>query len=221
MKREQYELARELRQQGFSLSEIAKQVGVAKSTISGWVRDIELTDNQKAHLKDIQYANTFMLGAQANHEKALEKRKAQQEVGKEKAKQGSQLHLMGCMLYWAEGAKDRNYVHFTNSDPNMMKLFMRFLREELFINDDAVVIYIHCHTQDEIEQARIAAYWLDLLLLKPANLRKVLYKRGSNSRNNILENGICAVRIYSTELAMHIFGAIQEYGQFDNPDWLF
>lgn len=36
------------------------------------------------------------------------------------------LHLAGCMLYWAEGAKSRNTIEFANSDPNMVRLFCRF-----------------------------------------------------------------------------------------------
>jgi hypothetical protein len=37
------------------------------------------------------------------------------------------------MLYWAEGAKSRNTIRFTNSDPHMLVLFKRFLTEALTI----------------------------------------------------------------------------------------
>jgi hypothetical protein len=52
-------------------------------------------------------------------------------------------------------------------------------------------------------------------------LEKVHIKQGSNSRKNRLINGICAIRIYRTAITQHIFGAIQEYGGFENEDWLF
>jgi hypothetical protein len=45
-------------------------------------------------------------------------------------------------------------------------------------------------------------------------------KRGSDTRRNILANGVCTVRVYSTELTQHIYGAIQEYGGFERPEWL-
>jgi hypothetical protein len=32
------------------------------------------------------------------------------------------------MLYWAEGSKGRNQVHFANSDVNMVRFFWGFLR---------------------------------------------------------------------------------------------
>jgi hypothetical protein len=34
-------------------------------------------------------------------------------------------------------------------------------------------------------------------------------------------NGICSIRVENTNYVLHIFGAIQEYGGFNNPDWLF
>jgi hypothetical protein len=68
---------------------------------------------------------------------------------------------------------------------------------------------------------RIEQYWLQLLQLPESALSKTQIKKGSNTRKNILENGICSIRVYSTQLTHHIFGAIQEYAGFDNPDWLF
>ncbi len=131
------------------------------------------------------------------------------------------LHAIACMLYWAEGAKKRNIVYFVNSDPHMLNLFMRFLREETTVEDSAIRIHIHCHTHDPLEIERIERYWLDLLDLPNSCLRKTQIKKGSTTRKNRLEHGVCGIRVNSTELAQQIYGAIQEYGGFENPDWLF
>lgn len=211
-----------LRQQGLSLKQISKQLGVAKSSVSSWVRDVELTNLQKLELKDRQRNQIGRYpGAQANRQTALEKRKLHQQFGREKAKGASPLHLAGCMLYWAEGAKTRNRIHFVNSDPFMVSLFARFLREEFCIEDDAFALYIHCHTHNVDEIERIENYWVDLLDLSRDNLRKTYIKQGSQSRNNVLYNGICTICVHRTDLVMQIYGAIQEYGGFNNPDWLF
>lgn len=103
----------------------------------------------------------------------------------------------------------------------MMRFFIRFLRIEYDISDESCRIHIHCHTEDAAEVSRIERYWLDLLQLPPSCLMKTQFKKGSDTRSNVLENGICAIRIQSTELTHRIYGAIQEYGGFDNPDWLF
>jgi len=55
MKREIREQARVLRFQGMSVRDICLTLGVAKSSISLWVRDIELTQDQVEKLKQKQH----------------------------------------------------------------------------------------------------------------------------------------------------------------------
>ncbi len=221
VKRETRARACELRRQGHSIKEIAEALEVSRSSVSVWVRDIVLTNEQLQVLKDRQRLwGAQNAGAKHNRTNALAQREQFQAEGRSQAKSGSMLHLMGCMLYWAEGAKGRNGINFVNADPNMLRLFAQFLREELFVLDSEIVIYIHTHTQDAIEIERIVAYWLDLLMLPRSALRKVLFKQGSDTRRNVLQNGVCSLRVYRTDLVQHIFGAIQEYGGFDNPAWL-
>lgn len=222
-KRELREKARQLRQvDGMSVRDIAETLGVAKSSVSTWVRDIILTASQVEALKAKQHLyGAQNEGARTNSKKFRKKRMAYQQIGRERARTGSRLHQTGCMLYWAEGAKKKNVVYFVNSDPNMMVLFMRFLREELFVEDDRISVHIHCHTNDPDRMRGIETYWLNLLHLPDSSLRKTQVKKGSDTRMNILENGVCGIAVYSTELTHHIYGAIQEYGGFDNPAWLF
>jgi transcriptional regulator with XRE-family HTH domain len=219
---ERREKARHLRQQGMSIRQIAETVGASRGSISLWVRDIRLTEDQEEKLRQNQQRwaaqNT---GAQVNRSRARTQRLKFQEVGRAAAREGSPLHLIGCMLYWAEGAKSRNEIYLVNSDVNMLRLFMRFLREELNVDDLLVTVHIHCHTDEVDEKQRIGAYWLSELNLPESCLRKIQTKEGSQTRHNRLENGVCGIRVCRTELVHHIYGAIQEYGSFDNPDWLF
>jgi len=222
IKRETREQARQLRTQGISIITIAKELGVAKSSVSQWVRDIELTRAQIEALKQNQHCSPAQLkGSKTNYTKAIAQRKLWQEEGRAKAHENHDLHRVGCMLYWAEGSKGRNNIMFANSDPEMMKLFIRFLREELHIPEKDFIVVLHCHTHDTAEWERITHYWLGILGLTQRNMRNINVKQGSDSRKNRLHNGICTLRVYSTELAMHIYGAIQEYGGFDRPEWLF
>ena len=216
------EQARLLRQQGKSVREITTILNVSKSAVSNWVRDIVLTEDQVQNLKAKQKQyGAQNSGARANYHTARKKREAYQQAGRQKALENRPLHLAGCMLYWAEGAKARNAIYFANSDPDMMQLFMRFLREEFHVQDDAIRLLIHCHFDDPAEIQRVERYWLDLLRLPTSALNKTQVKKGSDTRKNRLMNGICSIRVFSTELTHHIYGAIQEYGGFDNPAWLF
>jgi len=222
MKRVLREQARQLRQAGASLNEIAQSLGVAKSSVSLWVRDIRLTQQQIAKLdgQRRQYAGQNA-GAVVNRERHRALRITYQEEGRTRARENRPLHLAGSMLYWAEGTKGRNGIYFVNSDSNMVQLFMRFLREELKVKDTEIAVRIHCHTHGIAEIKRIEAYWPTLLGLPMSCLRKTYIKQGSTTRHNILKNGVCDIRVHRTDLVHHIYGAIQEYGGFDNPAWLF
>jgi len=141
MKNELRYEARGLRQEGMSVRDIAKELGVSISSVSLWVRDIILTESQVQSLKAKQHRyGAQNAGGQTNRRKFREQRIGYQEIGRAKARENRPLHLAGCMLYWAEGAKHRNKVYFVNSDPNMMLFFMRFLREELEVKDEEFAV---------------------------------------------------------------------------------
>jgi len=210
-----------MREQGESVRQIALNLKVAKSTISVWVRDIQLTDNQIAALQDNQRSYAAQnSGSQANRNKFRLLREQYQADGREKAKEMRPLHLAGCMLYWAEGAKNRNRLYFANSDPNMHLLFIRFLREEVGVLDSEIAIYLHCHTSDAVAIRAHEDYWLELLHLNRENMRKTYIKRGSSVQHSILQHGVCGINVNRVGIVQHIFGAIQEYGGFENPAWL-
>jgi DNA-binding transcriptional MerR regulator len=216
------EQARELRQQGMSVKEIARTMEASVGSVSAWVRDIVLTDAQVENLKNRQRRiGGQHKGAQANRQKFKLLRQQYQEAGREKAREGRPLHQMGCMLYWAEGAKGRTSTYFVNSDPDMLCFFARFLREELGVTSQEIKIHILCHTLDSEEIKRIETYWLDLLQLSSTSLGKTVFKTGSKVRHTTLHNGVCSLRVYRADITHHIYGAIQEYGNFERSEWLF
>ncbi|MBE2267426.1 MAG: hypothetical protein IAE80_04280 [Anaerolinea sp.] len=217
------EEAQRLRRTGMAIPEIAEQLGVAKSSVSAWVRNIELTPQQIERLQERKKSyGAQNKGSRHNRQKYLSLRQSYQETGRAKAREQRPLHLAGCMLYWAEGAKHPNRFYFVNSDPNMLNLCMRFLREEMGIPDGDLIITVLCHFNDPVEMRRVEAYWLTEFGLQPENLRKTQFKKGSEKSRHVLLNGVCGIGVKrSVWLVQHVFGAIQEYGGFDNPEWLF
>jgi hypothetical protein len=145
-----------------------------------------------------------------------------QEAGRARARKGSLLHQAGCMLYWGEGTKSKNSICFLNGDPNMLLLFMRFLREELSVDDAVISLRIQCHATDpeKLEVAKI--YWSHLLRLPASSVRKIMIKKGNDQvKHREHPYGFCCILVHRTVLIHHIYGAIQEYSGFDNPNWLF
>jgi transcriptional regulator with XRE-family HTH domain len=220
MKTAERERARTLRrEQGPSVKKLAKLLGVSTSSVSLWVRDIELTPAQVAALRQ-----AGVRGGIANAARGLARRRAAQAEGRAHARRTEPRHLAGCMLYWAEGSRNRNAVLFTNSDPEMVRFFVRFLRASFEILDDRIRITCNLFADHADDQREIEDFWLTLLDLPRTCLCKstvnVYSKYSKKKRRNKLPYGTCRVAVHDTSLVQHIYGAIQEYGGFDREEWL-
>lgn len=132
------------------------------------------------------------------------------------------LHLAGCMLYWAEGAKSKNSVAFVNTDVYMMQLFMRFLRECYEVPDNKIAVRCRSHVGNKTPLQEVEKYWLETLCLPESSLRKgSLEERIATRKTNRYEYGMCTVQIYDTSLCQRIFGAIKHYvGIEDDSLWV-
>src|SRR5262245_41320892 len=125
MKTAEREQARRLRrEEGRSVKELAGLLGVSSSSISLWVRDIELTSQQREALR--RRMGGRIDGSRANAVRALERRREAQATGRAQAKDGDLIHVAGCMLFWAEGSRARNKLDFVNSDPAWSSSSSRF-----------------------------------------------------------------------------------------------
>ena len=164
--------ARQLRsERGYSIKQIAALLRVSTSSVSLWVRDIELTEAQHEALHGLNAGYERQRKGQAViRARRRAERVAYQEPGRMLARRGDPRHAAGCMLYWAEGSKDRNRAAFSNSDPEMVRTFVRFLRTyfHLAAADIRVACYLyadHAERQREIER-----FWLDVTELPQASL---------------------------------------------------
>lgn len=224
MKPEKREEARRLRREGLAINEICRQVEAAKSSVSVWVRDIELTPEQQAALEKQHYASKAQInGSRAVAQKHRELRRQYQEEGRAKASEKDPLHIAGCMLYWGEGAKNRNSLKFSNSDPDMHLFYMRFLRQCLNVSDSDVKLRIMCYLGNGLSQEDIASHWLNLLKLPKSCIAQMVVNVqpvSSQQKARKLLYGTCEVTVHSTHLVNHVFGAIQEYAGIEKPEWL-
>jgi transcriptional regulator with XRE-family HTH domain len=215
--------ARELRAQGKSIKEIQQELGVSRSSVSLWVRDVRLTTEQQSALIDRIRLGPARAGV-VSAARARERRAGYQERGRIRARSGSPLYAAGCMLYWAEGGKRRNSVLLTNADPAVLAFFARFLRDEFAVADDAMSVYCNLFADHLERQREIEQFWLDTLQLPATALRKsivnVYSKYSQKKRDNKLPYGTCRLVVHSTEIVQTIYGSIQEYGGFDRPEWL-
>lgn len=211
--------------EGLPLSVIAQRLGVAKSSVSRWVRDIELTPDQHAALamRNPLY-NSQLRGQHTRRDTARLIRRRAQARGRALARQGDALHLQGCMLYWAEGSKSRNAVSLTNSDPDLLAIFLRFLRASCGVADTRIALFVNCHVTNGLDADEIVRWWLSRLGLPDECRRAPTVNRVSSAsrrrRGHVLPYGTARLTVYSTDLVQSIYGAIQEYAGCERPEWL-
>lgn len=181
-KTQEKEQARLLRQQGLSLAEISKKIEIPKSTVRSWVKDIELTEGQIKNLETKGNSiNTMKRISAMNVERFRNLRKQYQEEGKQYALKNDLLHLKGCMLYWAEGAKSRGTCKFANTDPHMITLFKGFLDKTFDLDKSKYSVHVNYYTNNGLTLEDIENYWLNLLDLPRSCLRK------STAKNDLKE----------------------------------
>ena len=209
MKKIERDKAIQLRLEGYSLNEIKDELTVAKSSVSRWVRNVELTEAQEIRLKERGF-----------YREAIEKRRTSR-LANEKVKRDlvinaaqnsikriskKQLWLMGIMLYWAEGGKTQRMVRFANSDPEMIKIMMVFFREICGVPETKFRGHLHIHPHLDYKKAE--KYWSHVSGIP----RRQMYKtyrippKSSQNKKDSLPNGTFDVYVMSTELFLKITG---------------
>ncbi len=225
IKNKNKEKAIKLREKGFSYSEILKEVPVAKSTLSLWLREIGLTKRQKQRLTEKKLL-AMKRGWEATRKKRVEKsKKIKKEARKEIQKiSKKELWLMGIVLYWAEGVKEKTYrtgemVQLMSIDARILLIFKKWLIECCHINEDDICysVYIHKNSVNKSKEAK--NYWRKVLSIPRKQEIPIYYKKGKikTIRKNIGNTyfGICRMNVKkSTDFNRKIDGWIT--GIYDN-----
>jgi hypothetical protein len=218
--------ARELRRAlGLPINEIARRVGVSVSSVSVWVRDVPLTPEQLAVIDARNPVRSGQrTGTTNNSHRRRAERHAAQDHGRALVRMGESQFIAGCMLYWAEGAKDRNRVVVANSDADLLDTFVGFLRTYFGVPDEMIAFSVNCFLGNGISLAEIESWWLMRLALPLGSLRKAAVNRPSSAsqrkRGHVLPYGTGRIAVHNTFIVQSIYGAIQEYAGIDRPEWL-
>lgn len=177
------EKAIQLRREGKTYSQIMKVVPVAKSTISLWLKEVGLSVPQQQNITAARIA-AAKRGGEAKRKQRINKQKvlwakAQAEI-LEITKH--ELFLIGVVLYWAEGTKEKDYhpgsrMAFVNSDPRMIKLFLTWLLDVVGVARDRISIEIFIHENHAYRITAVLQYWIEQTGFSADFFTKVRYKK--------------------------------------------
>lgn len=213
MKLQERKEAIKLREEGCSLKEICKILNVAKSSVSTWVRNVQLTQDQIKHLKEKGFYKeiiekrrfTRLLNEQSKRQKIIDF--AKNEI---KSLSTRELWLIGTILYWAEGGKtNRSLVRFSNSDTETIKFMMVFFRKVCKVPEKSFRGYLHIHPHlDHIEAEK---YWSSVTQIPLNQFYKTNRKLSiaSQQKKDSIPLGTFDIYICDTQLFLKIFGWMQ------------
>lgn len=210
--------AREMRMKGESIGNIAKCLKVSKSSVSLWCQDIVLTYNQFLRLKKREALGAHrgrIKMARNKIRERLRRRKnfMNQGIKQFKNSKNDILLAIGVALYWAEGYKAGRRLSFCNSDPEMIKLFLFWLRRVYKISEDEIRCIVGINQDHRVRVNEVIKYWVKVTGVPEAQFDKTSYKKVINKK--IYENfkdhyGTLNIRVLrSTNLFYKIEGCIE------------
>ena len=147
--------ARLLRGTGLPLAEIAARLGVSKSSVSLWVRDVEFESLPRVTRGRRREPNALQRRRQAEIDRLLAEGRARMGRLSER-----EFLVAGVALYAGEGSKGDGSVVFANSDPRMVVFFCSWLRYFFQIDESRLRVRLYLH--QGLDLAGAIAFWSQL-----------------------------------------------------------
>lgn len=208
------EEARILRKQGKSINQIIEETGSSKASVSVWVRDIVLTKAQK---NKISLRGRSVESIEKRRVNRLFNENKKRQIVIDKAKEDftsispEELKLIGIILYLGEGGKaGRRIVRLANSDPDVIRIMMRFLREVCGVDEARFRGHIHTFAHADINKTE--KYWSQITGIPRNQFFKTYIKPSSASlqKRDTLPFGTFDICVSDTKLFLTIMGWIEK-----------
>ena len=149
------------RKEGLSLKEISVKFSISKSTASLWLRDIKLDKKAQKRLKKRKLLGYYktQLTRQRKRKKLFNKLNREAFIQTNKIKFDKNYYLLLCaVFYWAEGTHSCDTVlKFINSEPLLIKTFLKLLRNSFTIDNKKFRALLHLHEYHNEQKQK--EYW--------------------------------------------------------------
>lgn len=177
----------DLRERGYSYSQIKEKLGISKSTLSGWLFDMPLSEDKIKELRDFspqrieRYRNTMKNKKEARLNEVY--KKVSKDIGTFSKRE---IFLLGLFLYWGEGTKSANSsTQLTNTNPAMIKFFIKWL-ELLGVSKKDLKVKLHLYSDMDIKKS--IAFWSKELKIPTSQFKKS-YIKETSLKNITYKNG--------------------------------
>lgn len=174
--------ALELRRSGISVKEIAKRLGIAKSTTSLWVRNVILSVEQLEQLrqksiKGAELGRTRGSLMQKNRRLEMIESNRKSALNLFGSISDRELDLIGTCLYWSEGSKKTRKVELCNSDPNIINIFIKWLERTYELSKEDFHCYVGINDAHRHREVEVKEYWSKNTNIPLSHFTKTSFKK--------------------------------------------
>ena len=207
--------ARSLRRAGVSIRNIAKELNVARSSVSLWCRDILLTKKQIRKLAEDNVRGGYvgrMKGAQMQKDRRLAVIQKYKEIGEKEFSKISKrdMFLFGLGIYAGEGYKCRNLAGVVNADENIIRFMMRWFRVICKVESDLFSCQVGINQLHKNRVSEVERHWSYVTGIPLSSFHKTSLKKVKNKKvyeNINMHFGTLYLRIRkSSDLQYQILG---------------
>ena len=207
-----------LRKQGKTYTEILNSVLVAKSTLGLWLKEMKLSKPEKQRFT-LAKKLASKRGGQAKRKQRIERQN--QLLSKAKSEilniSKQDLFLIGVVLYWTEGAKEKEHspgsqLGFSNMDPKIIKIFLVWILKVCKVKKNMLLFNIFLHKTHKKRVGEVRKYWSLVTGFPLENFKAVYWKRNKikkTNRKNIGEKyyGVLKIKVRtSSDLVRKVAG---------------
>lgn len=211
-----------LRKKGLSYNQISSQLNIPISTLSYWLRNIKLNKEAEKILNTRKNKGSEYLIIRNKDQSRIAKIRAEkiknEAIAETKKYINEKLFIAGVSLYWAEGYKKGAYgskwkcIDFANSDPEMLKIIIKFYKKYLQVKNCEIKIQIIAHQNININNS--IKYWSTVLGIDIDQfIKHSLAKKNQTPKrtNKNLKHGTIHLRVYSVDKFHRLIGWIEGF----------
>jgi hypothetical protein len=131
-----------------------------------------------------------------------------------------ELAAIGSMLYWGEGSKGSpekpaRIVDFANSDPDMIRIFLKFLRRIYCLDEKKFRIFLYAYSDQDSE--RLISFWSDITGIPKDQFTKPYIRTDFSNKGRKMIYGLAHVRYGDKKLLLDIKNMIDYHVQRHAP----
>jgi len=122
------------------------------------------------------------------------------------------LRVAGIMLYWGEGSnwKGEVVVDFANSNSQMIRVFLKFLRQICGIDEKKLRVYLYCYENQN--PTELIKFWSGITKISRDNFTKPYARKDYKAeKSGKMKNGLVHIRYGDKKLLTQIKDWINEY----------